>query len=317
MNEEKVLANELHTPALKSFTRRRTLTFGIDDLWQTDLVEMHELSSKNKAVNYILTVIDTFSKFAFAVPVKNKTGVLVTEAFESLLKERQPKNLQTDEGKEFFNGTFKKLMNKHDINHYHTFSDKKAAIVERYNRTLKGRMWKKFTELNTHNWFDMLDDLIDSYNASYHRTIKRAPVEVNKINEDEVRELINKSNKPKVSKKILKVGDIVRISKAKGIFAKGYKFNWSEELFKIKKVLATNPVTYHVEDMSGEELKGCCYNEELMKELISSIKTIYVLRLAYVSHFIIGKHTIILINIGNVYEKYFCPFYIEKFILSI
>jgi len=268
MKEAEQLADELHKPMRKNYTRRKTLTFGIDDLWQADLVEMHELASKNKGVNYILMVIDTFSKFAFAVPVKNKTAVLVSKAFESLLKDRQPKNLQTDQGKEFFNNTFKKLMDKHNINHYHTFSDKKAAIVERFNRTLKGRMWKKFTELNTHNWLDMLDDLIDSYNASYHRTIKRAPIEVNKSNEDEVRQLINGNSKPKVAKKLLKVGDIVRISKAKGIFAKGYKFNWSEELFKIKKVLATNPVTYHVEDMSGEELKGCFYTEELMKTKI-------------------------------------------------
>lgn len=267
-SEEKQLANELYKPARKNYTRRKTLTFGIDDLWQADLVELHELASKNIGVNYILIVIDTFSKFAFALLVKNKTGVLVTETFESLLKDRQPKNLQTEEGKEFFNSTFKRLMNKHNINHYHTFSDKKAAIVERFNRTLKGRMWKKFTELNTHHWLDMLDDLIDSYNVSYHRIKKRAPIEVNKTNEDEVRDLINRVGKPKVSKKILKVGDIVRISKAKGIFSKGYKFNWSEELFKIKKVLSTDPITYHVEDMSGEELKGCFYNEELMKTKI-------------------------------------------------
>ena len=268
MKEAEQLADELHKPARKNYTRRKTLTFGIDDLWQADLVEMHELASKNKGYNYILTVIDTFSKFAFAVPVKNKTAVLVSKAFESLLKDRQPKNLQTDQGKEFFNSVFKKLMDKHNINHYHTFSDKKAAIVERFNRTLKGRMWKKFTQLNTHNWLDMLENLIDSYNASYHRTIKRAPVEVNKTNEDEVRQLINRDGKPKVTKNPLKVGDIVRISKAKGIFAKGYKFNWSEELFKIKKVSSTNPVTYHVEDMSGEELKGCFYTEELLKTKI-------------------------------------------------
>ena len=159
-------------------------------------------------------------------------------------------------------------MDKHNINHYHTFSDKKAAIVERFNRTLKGRMWKKFTELKTHHWLDMLDGLVDSYNAGYHRTLKRSPIEVDKTNEDELRELLNRTRESKVPKKPMKIGDIVRISKAKGIFAKGYKFNWSEELFKIKKVLSTNPITYHVEDMAGEVVKGCFYNEELLKTKI-------------------------------------------------
>ena len=116
-------------------------------------------------------------------------------------------------------------MKQHKINHNHTFSNKKAAIVERFNITLKGRMWKKFTELNSHNWLDILDDLIEEYNAGYHRTIKRAPVEVNKSNEGEVRELLQQSKKmrnerselqPKETK--FKMGDIVRISRAKGIF---------------------------------------------------------------------------------------------------
>lgn len=270
MEEQVQLANELHKPARKNYPRRQTLTFGIDDLWQADLVEMHELASKNKKYNYMLTVIDTFSKQAFAIPIKNKTAQAVSQAFEGILKHRKPNNLQTDQGKEFFNKAFQDLMKQHKINHYHTFSNKKAAIVERFNRTLKGRMWKKFTELNSHNWLDILDDLIEEYNAGYHRTIKRAPVEVNKSNEGEVRELLQQKPQKVESNKTTKItkfkkGDIVRISRAKGIFDKGYKFNWSEELFKIRKVLETTPITYHIEDMSGEAVEGCFYNEELLK----------------------------------------------------
>jgi hypothetical protein len=185
---------------------------------------MHELAKQNKGYNYILTVIDTFSKFSWVIPVKNKTGDLVTSAFQNILKSRQPNNLQTDQGKEFFNTTFQKLMDKHDINHYHTFSDKKAAIVEIFNRTLKGRMWKKFTELNTHNWLDLLDDIVSEYNASYHRTIKMAPVEVHKGNEGEILEHLNgppkTDNTETTQQKEFKMGDIVRISKSKGIFEK-------------------------------------------------------------------------------------------------
>ena len=119
-DEQAQLANELHKPARKNYPRRQTVTFGIDDLWQADLVEMHELASKNKKYNYMLTVIDTFSKQAFAIPIKNKTAQAVTEAFEGILKHRKPNNLQTDQGKEFFNKAFQDLK-EHKINHYHTF----------------------------------------------------------------------------------------------------------------------------------------------------------------------------------------------------
>ena len=113
----------------------------------------------------------------------------------------------------------------------------------------------------------MLDKLINEYNSSYHSTIKRAPCEVNEKNESEIKNLINPSNA--VTKKpLFKVGDSVRISKAKHLFEKGYKFNWSEELFKIKKILATTPVTYHLEDLNAQEVKGCFYNEELLKTKI-------------------------------------------------
>ena len=199
-NEQAQLANELHKPARKNYPRRQTITFGIDDLWQADLVEMHELASKNKKYNYMLTVIDTFSKQAFAIPIKNKTAQAVSQAFEGILKHRKQNNLQTDQGKEFFNKTFQDLMKQHKINHYHTFSNKKAAIVQRFNRTLKGLMWKKFTELNSHNWLDILDDLIEEYNAGYHRTIKKAPIEVNKSNEGEIRELLQQSKKLSTTK---------------------------------------------------------------------------------------------------------------------
>ncbi len=263
MSEQAILANELHAPARKNFARRKTLTFGIDDLWQADLVEMQELKNLNKGYRYILTIIDTFSKFAWAQPIKDKTGISVTRAFESCLDNRKPLNLQTDAGKEFFNTNFKALMSKKKINHYHTFSDKKAAIVERFNRTLKNKMWKKFTEQNTHNWIDMLDDLLQSYNESKHSTIKMKPIDVTTKDEPKILGLLNNDkigNKPK-----FKVGTKVRISKSKGLFEKGYKFNWSEELFVIKKVQKTYPVTYVLEDLSGEEVSGSFYNAELME----------------------------------------------------
>lgn len=144
---KRILIEELHRQARKNFKRRRVITKGIDDLWQADLVEMRSFSVYNKGYNYLLTIIDTFSKFAWGVAVRTKTGVEVTQAIESVFKKyrRIPKNLQTDDGKEFFNQDFNKLMLKYSINHYSTYSVLKASIVERFNRTLKNMMWKEFS----------------------------------------------------------------------------------------------------------------------------------------------------------------------------
>jgi IS30 family transposase len=141
------LANELHKPARVNYKRRKVIMKGIDDLWQIDLVEMHEFATKNKNYNYVLTVIDTFSKYAWAIPIKRKTAKIVSAAMETLLRtsKRVPKNVQSDMGKEFYNSDFQDVMKSFKINHYSTYSNLKASICERFNRTLKSIMWKQFT----------------------------------------------------------------------------------------------------------------------------------------------------------------------------
>ena len=269
MNEQEILAAELHAPARKHFPTRKVYTLGINDLWQADLVDMQELASKNKHHNYILTVLDVFSKMGYARALKTKSADAVTAAFADVLKEarKAPSNLHTDEGKEFFNAKFSALMKKHNINHYHTYSDKKASVVERWNRTLKTKMWRKFTELNTRKWLDLLPELVHEYNHTHHGTIKMRPVEVAK-RIDEVKKL-NRPDKVDEKPAKFKLGDIVRISRAKSIFAKGYReFNWSEELFKIYKIKNTDPRTYLIEDLAGEPVKGSFYALELKRTKI-------------------------------------------------
>ena len=118
--EKRAIIAELHSQARKKFERRRVIMKGIDDLWQADLVEMGSYSTVNKGYKYLMTVIHTFSKYAWAIPIKNKTAENVTQAMKSIFikAKRHPKNLQTDDGKEFFNRIFTDLMEKYDINHY-------------------------------------------------------------------------------------------------------------------------------------------------------------------------------------------------------
>ncbi|XP_060881906.1 uncharacterized protein LOC132953537 [Metopolophium dirhodum] len=171
------IANELHKPARKNFTRRRVNVYGKNDLWQADLVEMIPYSKINGGYKYILVVIDCFTKFSWAIPLKSKTGKEVANAMSKILLDRSPKLLQLDNGKEFYNTTFDALMIKYGIHKYSTFSILKASIAERMNRTLKGRMYKEFTARGSHEWVSILPKLLDEYNNSYHRTIGMTPIQ--------------------------------------------------------------------------------------------------------------------------------------------
>ena len=138
---------------------------------------------------YLLTVVDVLSKYAWVEPVRTKTDKDVTAAFEKILKRsdgRTPRRLQTDDGKEFYNKTFQALMKRKDIRHFSTSGDTKASVIERFNRTLKKRMYRYFTVKNTLSFLPVLKDLVTGYNRSYHRSIKMAPVKVTVSNKEQV-----------------------------------------------------------------------------------------------------------------------------------
>lgn len=260
-----MLVNELHRQARRNFTRRPTSMRGIDDTLQADLVEMIPYMSKNDGMKYILTVINIFSKKAYVRAVKNKSGIEVTRAMESILNSlgHPIEYLHVDNGKEFYNNYMKRMLQQRSINLFSTFTTKKAAIVERFNRTLKNKMWKQFSMRGSYKWIDILDKLVDEYNNDIHRTIKMRPNDVDKATE---RYLLNTVYRPKIPRTLkpkFKVGDMVRISKYKHIFEKGYTPNWTSEIFKIRSVQQTNPITYLLIDLTGNLIEGTVYAEEL------------------------------------------------------
>ena len=261
----------LHKPARKKFNTRPYKAKGIDALWQADLAEFGNYETRNDGNNYVLTVIDVFSRYAWARPVKHKTGQLVSDAFENILKKgRIPTKLQTDQGKEFENSIFQAMLRKYNISFFTIKSQFKAALVERYNRTLKSRLWRYFTHVGNYRWLDVLQDFVDSYNASRHRMIGMAPKDVNRENEYELWEKQETTVGPqKVTwrnpSQRFKVGEYVRLSKAKQIFDKGYVPNYTEEIFSVSKVINTDPVQYKVKDWNGDEILGSFYAAELQK----------------------------------------------------
>ncbi len=224
-------AYTLHRTAPINYKRNRVVVYGIDMQFQADLVDMTAYSKENANNNYLLTCIDVFSKYAWARALKNKSGLEVTKAFKSILEEgRVPKKLQTDKGTEFFNKHFQDLMKKYDVHHFATATDLKASVVERFNRSLKSRMWRFLTATNSQRYIDVLQNIMQGYNSSYHRSIKMRPVDVGKENEGVVFQNLYGGMKKKNEHHVFKykVGDIVRISKVRGPFAKGYEQNYTE-----------------------------------------------------------------------------------------
>ena len=224
--------------------------------------------SKWNGVRYLLMVIDVFSKFGWIEPLTNKKGETVVKAFKNILKTgRKPQNLWTDNGVEFYNKNFKKLLEEEGINLFSTLNEEKSSVVERWNRTIKNRLWKYFMASNSTVYIDQLPVIVDKYNKSKHRSIKLTPEEASrKENEDKVYlnlygEEISQTAKPKY-----KVGDKVRISKYRQkVFDKGYTPNWTEEIFVVDKIQYTNPITYKIKDLYGEEIIGTFYDQELSR----------------------------------------------------
>ena len=264
MERQKVV-EELHKPARRRYKRRKYEIRSIDETWQADLVEMIPYFKENKGFRYLLTVIDIFSKHAWAVPVKSKSGNDVSLAMSTILKQgRVPTNLQTDQGKEFYNSHFQNLMKKYKINLYSSHSNLHASICERFNRTLKNKMWIQFSNRGNYKWLDILPDLLRAYNSKKHRTIGIEPENVTLENEREVKKRFPTERLSRKKPKY-KIGDSVRISKIKNIFEKGYTPNWSTEIFTITKVAKTNPITYHVKDYYDKPVAGGFYETEIQK----------------------------------------------------
>ena len=164
---------------------------GIDDQWKADLVEMQFAAKENDGYNYFLTVID-MSKNAWVVPLKKKTGDALVEAFEKIFRQgRKPRLLQTDAGTEFLNAKLQNFFKKENVTHFVTYNETKAQRAERFNRTLKEKMFHYFQYTGQkHRYIDVLQDLVNGYNYSYHRSIKMHPIQVNAENAQRVRAVL-------------------------------------------------------------------------------------------------------------------------------
>ena len=273
-NHNKILSEELHKPKRKNYTRRKIIVNHIDEIFAADLVEMQKFSKLNKGYRYLLTCIDIFSKFSWVIPLKDKKGITIKNTLEKIFKERKPNFLWTDNGKEFYNKQVQDLLNENNIKLYSTNnSEIKSAVIERFNRTFKNMMYKKFTENNNTIFYNILDELVKNYNNKYHSSIKMTPVEASKkINEKKIKNIYNFEKTKKPGR--FKIGDRVRLSLEKNIFEKGYDTNWTQEIFEIYDIKYSNVPYYYLKDLNNEKLQGTFYQEELQKTKQDDLYTI-------------------------------------------
>jgi transposase InsO family protein len=261
------LSYALHKPARRLYKRNKTYVAGIDAQWQADLADMQTLAKSNNGTRYLLTCIDVFSKFAWVIPIKDKGAKSMVEGFEHLFTEagnRRPKRMQTDKGTEFLCKPVQAMLKSKGIQHFVSNSDMKAAVVERFNRTLKTRIWTYFTAKKTQRYVDVLQQFVASYNATYHRSIGMAPGSVREAHSNTIwSRLYGDGSALPVKRKSVKAGELVRISRWKGNFEKGYMPNWSKETFHVAKAIRQPHPMYEIHDKEGEELAGHFYEKEL------------------------------------------------------
>ena len=216
-----ILADELHKPIIRKFIKRKVYSQFKDNMWGVDLADMQSLSRKNKSIKYFLCAIDLFSKYAFVIPLKDKKGISIVNAFNKITKQsnRKPNKIWLDQGGEFYNNVFEKWLSDNNIIMYSTYNEGKSVVAERFISTLKNKLYKHMTATGKKVYYDVLDDVVNKYNNTKHSTIKMKPIDVGDNNK---RVYIDEHNEKDIR---FKVGDRVRISKFKNIFAKGYAPN--------------------------------------------------------------------------------------------
>ena len=259
-------ASSLYKPVRHKYPRRKIRAYYPYNIMMSDTINYKNIARPfNNNFKYIMVLVDVFSKRAFAWPMKSMHEFEALTAMENMIKncETIPDILITDRGTEYFNSKMKSFFERKNIRHYSLGGKHKASIAERFIRTLKTRLEKYFWDIKKPKWIDVLDNFIDNYNRSYHRSIKMAPVDVSLENRREVFTNLYPNNGDKIRPR-LKIGDRVRLLENKTIFTKGYSRSWSLEIYKIKEVFADSEADYYkIEDSAGNVISRKKYYWEL------------------------------------------------------
>ena len=256
----------LHRYVQQNFKRSKVYTKGLRDMMEIDLMDVSNIAEFNDDINYLLVLIDAFSRELWVHPQKTKSAKDTLKSLSTLLeKSGVPKRIRGDSGKEFINKYIENKIQKNNIKFINVTNEKsKAAFAERVIRTLKKKLYKYLHTKQQGRYIDVLGDLVQSYNNTYHSSIKMKPSEVNKSNEFKLwmrlylPTLLKSVPQPKYA-----IGDKVRITRYRNKFYRGYYQQWTREYFTISKIIYSSPIRYQLIDLNGEPIAGSFYEKEL------------------------------------------------------
>ena len=252
----------------RKFPRNRLITPYKDYLIDANTAHLISYAKRNDGIAYLVAGIDTFTKEAYAVPVKSLKAIDFIPAMEKLFSNfDKVERCRSDSGSEFKSKRAQNFFKERGIKHYVTNNeDFLANTIERFFRTLKTKLYKYMLENNTHRWIDQLDAVVSSYNNTYHSSIKMAPTDYSEDKEFQVWKTLYEWNnlpKPKITFKF-NLHDKVRISLSKDQFGREFDEKWSREYFFVAaRNLKDKTPVYRIKDINNELLTGSFYEKEL------------------------------------------------------
>ena len=257
----KIFIDEIYSKApLRNYPTNKIIYNHIDEIWSIDLaVFLDYKTSNNKGYRYIFIIIDNFSKYLWAIPLKNKYSQTITNEFSNILtnSKRKPLKLESDRGAEFYNSIFQNFLKSKSIHHYSRFTDKGPSIAERVIQTVRNLLKKPVFEKGNADWLSELPSVIKKYNNTIHSSTKMTPTQASKQSNEKLvyTSLLDKRVKQRPK---FELGDLVRTADIKQVFSKGDSTNCSYKLYTITEVIHDTIPSYRIDYLPER------YNQNLL-----------------------------------------------------
>ena len=257
----KIFVDEIYSkPPLRTYPTNKIVYNHIDEIWSIDLADMIDYKiSNNKVYRYIFIVIDNYSKYLWAIPLKNKYSQTITNEFSNMIttSKRKPLKLESYRGTEFYNSIFQNLLKSKNFRHYSRYTDKGPSIAERVIRTLRNLLKKPVFETAKADWLSELPSVVKKFNNTIHHSIKMTTVQASKKSNEKIVYNNLKDNRVK-EKPEYRLGQLVRTSDIKRVFSKGDSTNYSYLLYTITEVIHDTIPSYRIDCLPET------YNENLL-----------------------------------------------------
>ena len=265
----KIFINETYSkPPRKNYATNKTDIYHIDDVWSLDILDLKDYGSENnRGYRYVLVVIDNFSKYCWAIPLKNKNAQTIKDSFENIIisSKRKPNLIESDRGKEFYNNIFQSFLKNNNIKLYSRNTHLGAVFAERFNKSIRDLLKKPVFEKGDGKWIDVLPTITKQYNNRIHSSTKLTPIQASlKKNEGYVyKKLLDRRKRIAPN---FQLNDLVRTADLKKTFSKGDTTNWSYKLFKITEIINYTIPSYKIDNLEER------YNKSLLKKTELSLK---------------------------------------------